>query len=45
LFQCGGGGGYGDPNDRDRDKVLDDYKQEYLSLEYVKRHYPNVKLE
>jgi len=43
--QCGGGGGYGDPKDRDHDKILDDYKQEYISLDYVKKFYPNVKLD
>ena len=42
LVQCGGGGGYGDPKDRDVDKVLDDYKQEYISLDYIKRFYPHV---
>jgi N-methylhydantoinase B len=45
LIQAGGGGGYGDPDDRDHDKVLDDYKQEYISLDYVKKFYPSIKLE
>ena len=36
LIQAGGGGGYGDPDDRDHDKVLDDYKQEYISLDLYK---------
>ena len=45
LLQCGGGGGYGDPKEREHSKVLDDLKQGYISRKYVKQHYPNVTLE
>ena len=44
LLQCGGGGGYGDPNDRSHEKVLDDYKQGYISKDYIKNFHPEVKL-
>ena len=44
LLQCGGGGGYGDPKVRETAKVLDDYKQGYISKNYIEKYYPNVKL-
>ena len=44
LLQCGGGGGYGDPKERDHNKIIDDVKQGYLSKEYVNKYYPDVKL-
>ena len=44
LLQCGGGGGYGDPKERETAKVLDDYKQGYISENYIEKYYPNVKL-
>ena len=44
LLQCGGGGGYGDPKDRSHEKVLDDYKQGYISKDYIKYFHPEVKL-
>ena len=44
LLQCGGGGGYGDPKERDHSKIIDDVKQGYLSKEYVNKYYPDVKL-
>ena len=44
LLQCGGGGGYGDPKERETAKVLDDYKQGYNSENYIEKYYPNVKL-
>ena len=34
-----GGGGYGDPLDRDVHAVLDDVQQEKLTLDYVRREY------
>ena len=43
LIQCGGGGGYGSPKDRNPEKVLDDYKQGYISKEYIKKFHPEVK--
>ena len=44
LIQCGGGGGYGNPKQRNHEKVLDDYKQGYISKEYIKNFHPEVKL-
>ena len=44
LVQCGGGGGYGSPDERDHDKIIDDLKQEYISKDYVKKFYPKVKI-
>ena len=44
LLQCGGGGGYGNPQERETSKVLDDYKQEYISENYIKKFHPNIKL-
>jgi len=34
-----GGGGYGDPLDRDVYAVLDDVQQEKLTLDHVRREY------
>ena len=42
LLQCGGGGGYGNPKDRNEEKIIDDYKQEYISKSYVEKYYPNI---
>ena len=44
LLQCGGGGGYGNPQEREVTKVLDDFKQGYISESYIKKHHSNVKL-
>ena len=44
LLQCGGGGGYGNPQERKATKVLDDFKQGYISESYIKKHHSNVKL-
>ena len=38
LIQAGGGG-YGDPLDRDVNAVLEDVEQEKMSVEYVRREY------
>ena len=43
IFKTGGGGGYGDPIERSNKKILNDLKQEYISKEYVKKHYPQFK--
>ncbi|GAA2799715.1 hydantoinase B/oxoprolinase family protein [Kribbella solani] len=37
--QRGGGGGYGDPKDRDRDRIADDIKQGYLTPEVARDVY------
>ena len=42
LLQCGGGGGYGNPKDRNEEKIIDDYKQEYISKSYIEKYYPKV---
>ena len=44
LIQNGGGGGYGDPSERKKEKILNDYKQEYISREYISKFYPEVVL-
>ena len=44
YFMTGGGGGYGHPSERQKEKVLDDYKQEYISKEYINKYYPEVVL-
>lgn len=38
-FQTGGGGGYGNPLERDPEKVLSDVKNEYISIEEAKETY------
>ena len=43
IFKTGGGGGYGDPIKRSNKKILNDLKQEYISKEYVEKHYPQFK--
>ena len=45
LLQCGGGGGYGNPDERNKEKVIDDYKQEYISKNYIEKYYPGVAKE
>jgi len=35
----GGGGGYGDPLERDPEKVLEDYHQGYITREHAKSAY------
>ena len=44
MIQNGGGGGYGDPSERKKEKILNDYKQEYISREYISKFYPEVVL-
>ena len=41
LYRCvqAGGGGYGEPQDRDVNAVLEDFNQEKLTPEYAKREY------
>jgi len=43
IYKTGGGGGYGDPIERSNKKILNDLKQEYISKEYVEKHYPQFK--
>ena len=42
-FKTGGGGGYGNPIERSNKKIFNDLKQEYISKEYVEKHYPQFK--
>jgi N-methylhydantoinase B len=39
MFDYGGGGGWGDPLDRDPQAVLDDVIDEYVSVEGARRDY------
>jgi N-methylhydantoinase B len=39
---CGGGGGYGDPSDRDREAVLRDLQEGYISDEHAHEFYPDA---
>jgi N-methylhydantoinase B len=38
----GGGGGYGDPTKRSRERVAADYHGGYISADYVRRNYPQA---
>jgi N-methylhydantoinase B len=38
-YRYGGGGGWGDPLERDAEKVLDDVMDEYVSMEVARRDY------
>lgn len=38
----GGGGGYGDPGERDPDAVRDDLRNGYITLEHARRYYPHA---
>ena len=42
VFHCGGGGGYGPPSDRPREKVLEDLREGYITEEHARRHYPHA---
>jgi N-methylhydantoinase B len=39
VYEFGGGGGWGDPLDREPQAVLDDVIDEYVSLEAARREY------
>jgi N-methylhydantoinase B len=39
VYRFGGGGGWGDPLDRDPDAVLDDVWDEYVSIEGARKDY------
>jgi N-methylhydantoinase B len=39
MYDYGGGGGWGDPLDRDPSAVLDDVLDEYVSVERAERDY------
>jgi N-methylhydantoinase B len=39
MYDYGGGGGWGDPLDRDPRAVIDDVLDEYVSVDGAARHY------
>ena len=41
-LHTGGGGGYGDPRERDPEAVRRDLRNGYISEEYVLRHFPHA---
>jgi N-methylhydantoinase B len=41
-LHTGGGGGYGDPGERDPEAVRRDLRDGYLSQAYVSRHFPHA---
>jgi N-methylhydantoinase B len=41
-LHTGGGGGYGDPGGRDPEAVRRDLRDEYISEEHARRHYPHA---
>ena len=43
MFKTGGGGGYGKASKRSNKKILNDLKQDYISIEYAKKYYPQLK--
>lgn len=42
TFHCGGGGGYGPPSARDKEAVLADVREGYVTEEEARRHYPHA---
>lgn len=42
MVYAGGGGGYGDPNDRPIDRVVQDYTDGLISADHVRQHYPHA---
>jgi N-methylhydantoinase B len=39
---CGGGGGYGPPSERDREKVRSDVLEGYITEEHARQNYPHA---
>jgi len=39
TFMTGGGGGYGNPKNRNISSIKNDLKQEYISVEHIKEFY------
>ena len=44
IFKTGGGGGYGKASLRSNTKILNDLKQGYISIEFAKKYYPQLKI-
>jgi N-methylhydantoinase B len=42
TFHCGGGGGYGNPADRDPEAVHSDVREGYISEAKAREHYPHA---
>ena len=42
VFHCGGGGGFGPPSDRPKEKVLEDLREGYITEEHARTHYPHA---
>ena len=42
CIECGGGGGYGDPQDRSVEAVLDDLSNGYITEEHAREYYPQA---
>jgi N-methylhydantoinase B len=42
TIRGGGGGGYGPPSERDRDRVLEDVREGYVSEAEARNHYPHA---
>ena len=41
-LHCGGGGGFGDPSERDPELVRRDLRAGYVSEGFARRHYPHA---
>jgi N-methylhydantoinase B len=41
-MRTGGGGGYGDPKDRPKEKVLEDIAEGYITEAFARAHYPHA---
>ncbi|UCH27480.1 MAG: hydantoinase B/oxoprolinase family protein [Trueperaceae bacterium] len=44
-YYTGGGGGYGEPAEREEAAIRKDLREGYLSESYVRQHFPQLKLE
>jgi N-methylhydantoinase B len=42
TISCGGGGGYGPPSERPKEKVLDDLREGYITEAHAREHYPHA---
>jgi N-methylhydantoinase B len=42
VFHCGGGGGFGPPSERPKEKVLEDLREGYITEEHARTHYPHA---
>jgi N-methylhydantoinase B len=42
TISCGGGGGYGPPSERPKEKVLADLREGYITEDHAREHYPHA---